>query len=153
MTPPPVFPPWPRYGSTTTTIFVKTTDRTRITTTSTSTHCETITGCSVKGSDHSITTLDQEIGTQTIAPIDVFPFEACFTDIRAVYSSSVFASLSAAPAAQGFDEQEGGLTIGFTPGAAAAPTCASGTGCGRRLCLGYWCSPSPTGVTLGFSRS
>lgn len=38
----------------------------------------------------------------------------------------------------------GGQTISFTSGPNARPTCASGTGCGGRLCTGFWCNPSVT---------
>jgi hypothetical protein len=35
----------------------------------------------------------------------------------------------------------GGQIISFTSGPSAKPTCASGTGCGGRLCTGFWCNP------------
>ncbi|KAI1771426.1 pectin lyase-like protein [Hypoxylon cercidicola] len=38
-----------------------------------------------------------------------------------------------------------GQTISYTRGSGASPTCASGTGCGGRLCTGFWCVPSPSG--------
>jgi len=39
--------------------------------------------------------------------------------------------------------------IDFTNGPEPSPTCASGTGCGGRLCTGFFCEPSPTGVPPG----
>lgn len=40
----------------------------------------------------------------------------------------------------------GGQTLSFTTGPTAAPTCPSVTGCGGRLCTGYYCVPNPTGL-------
>ncbi|EEH35016.2 glucan 1,3-beta-glucosidase [Paracoccidioides lutzii Pb01] len=41
-----------------------------------------------------------------------------------------------------------GHTVSFTSNGRVkpSPTCASGTGCGGRLCTGFFCSPMPTGV-------
>lgn len=39
-----------------------------------------------------------------------------------------------------------GQTLSFTTGPTAAPTCPSQTGCGGRLCTGYYCVPNPTGL-------
>ncbi|KAK3689192.1 pectin lyase fold/virulence factor [Podospora appendiculata] len=132
---------------TTTTFFSATTTKNGATTTtltSTSKHCETILGCFVRGSDSSATTTNVQFGTQTIAPVGSWPSEAWpAADQGAAYSSSVFAALSAALAAE--EASAGGSVISFTPGPAASPTCASGTGCGGHLCTGFWCVPSPTG--------
>jgi hypothetical protein len=133
------------------TIFSVTTTTKGITTTtstSTSSHCETIKGCSVSGSDTITTSTDEQIGTQTIAPVGTWVDEAWFTDDGAAFSSSVSAELSAALAADA--ASQGGSTISFTPGPSASPTCASGTGCGGHLCSGYWCDPTPTGAPQGF---
>ncbi|OIW23586.1 pectin lyase-like protein, partial [Coniochaeta ligniaria NRRL 30616] len=45
---------------------------------------------------------------------------------------------------------DGGKTLSFTTGPTAAPTCPSVTGCGGRLCTGYYCVPNPTGVPPDF---
>ncbi|KAK3317422.1 pectin lyase fold/virulence factor [Cercophora scortea] len=132
---------------TTTTFFSATATKngaTSTTLTSTSKHCETISGCSIRGSDASATTTNVQFGTQTIAPVGSWPSEAWpAADMGEAYSSSVFAALSAALAAD--DASASGTVISFTPGPAASPTCTSGTGCGGRLCSGFWCVPSPTG--------
>lgn len=57
-------------------------------------------------------------------------------------------SCPASPSGGGGDSS--GQTISITTGATANPTCASGTGCGGKLCTGYFCNPSPTGVPPGF---
>ncbi|KAI0443520.1 pectin lyase fold/virulence factor [Xylaria telfairii] len=132
---------------TTTTFFSATTTNDGVTTTTFTTataHCETISGCSVSGSDETTTTTDVEVGTQTIAPVGTWNDEMWpTTDPGSAYSSSVFAALSSQLAAD--EASNGGSVISFTPGPTASPTCASGTGCGGHLCSGYWCMPSPTG--------
>jgi hypothetical protein len=37
-------------------------------------------------------------------------------------------------------------TVSFTSGPAPSPTCASGSGCGGKVCTGFFCTPNPTGV-------
>ncbi|KAF1993092.1 glycoside hydrolase family 55 protein [Amniculicola lignicola CBS 123094] len=168
-----ILPPWPKFtigndhrittdkepecqtktaeACTYSTIFSVTTTTKGITTTtgtSTSSHCETIKGCSVSGSDQTTTSTDVQIGTQTIAPVGTWVDEAWFADDGAAFSSSVFAELYAALEAA--EASEGGSTISFTPGPSASPTCASGTGCGGHLCSGYWCDATPTSAPPGF---
>ncbi|KAI0490352.1 pectin lyase fold/virulence factor [Xylaria cf. heliscus] len=137
---------------TTTTFFSATTTDNGVATTiltSISSHCETISGCSVSGSDESTTTTDIEVGTQTIAPVGTWIDEAWpTTDRGADYSKSVFAALSARLEAD--KASNSGSVISFIPGPTASPTCASGTGCGGHLCSGYWCMPSPTGYPPGY---
>ncbi|KEY63859.1 hypothetical protein S7711_10046 [Stachybotrys chartarum IBT 7711] len=115
--------------STTTHYFGTTSDGSTITTSeSTSSHCETISGCSVSDSDESTTTEEIE-GTQTVAPVGTWIDEAWPTeDLGDTASRSIFARFSAALAAE--QASRGGTVISFTPGPTASPTCASGTGCG-----------------------
>ncbi|KAI1424015.1 pectin lyase fold/virulence factor [Xylaria sp. FL1777] len=136
---------------TTTTIFSATTTTngmTITTATSTSSHCETITGCSVTDSDSTTTSNTETVGTQTIAPVGTFPHESWTSVGEDGYSSSVFSQLSRDLAAESISDA--GSVISFTPGPTPSPTCASGTGCGGQLCTGYWCLPSPTGYPPGF---
>lgn len=122
---------------------------TRTTGTSTSSHCETISGCSVRDSESSTTSTDEQIGTQTLAPVGEWIEEPWFkTSHDAGYRASVVAKMLAELAAE--EASAGGSVINFTPGPSASPTCASGTGCGGHLCSGYWCDPTPVGAPPGF---
>ncbi|KAK3304991.1 pectin lyase fold/virulence factor [Chaetomium strumarium] len=139
---------------TTTTFFSATTTSHGVTTTtltSTSEHCETITGCSVRDSQSSATSTNVEVGTQVIAPVGTWYSEAWpAPDMGAAYGSSVFAVLSADIAAD--SARAGGPAISFMSGPTASPTCVSGTGCGGRLCSGYWCTPHPSDPnSVGYS--
>jgi hypothetical protein len=134
------------FSVTTTTNGVTTTTRT-----STTSQCETISGCSVSGSDQSTTSTDVQIGTRTIAPVGTWIDEVWFTDDGEAYSSSIFSELYAALEAS--EASQDGSTITFIPGPSASPICASGTGCGGHLCSGYWCSGFSTGPPPGFQDS
>ncbi|KAI1358579.1 pectin lyase fold/virulence factor [Xylaria arbuscula] len=130
---------------TTTTIFsaTKTTNGVTATTaTSTSTHCEIITGCSATTASTTV------VGTQTIAPIGTWNDETWTSKGDEEYSSFVFAILSRDLMSQLASND--GVVISFTSGPSVAPTCPSGTSCGGQLCADYWCLPSPTGHPPGF---
>lgn len=118
-------------------------------TVSSTSFCETITGCSISGVSSTIVSTEME-GTQTIAPIwswdpDVWPT----ADLGAAYTSSVWAVLSAELASASIDQL--GTTISFTSGATNGPTCAgASTACGGTLCSGYYCTATPTGFPPGY---
>jgi hypothetical protein len=82
------------------TMFSVTTTTKRFTTAtlaSTTSHCETMKGCSVTGSNLTITLTNAQIGTtQTIAPVGTGVDEACFTDDSEAYGSLIFAELHTA---------------------------------------------------------
>ncbi|KAI1755067.1 pectin lyase fold/virulence factor [Xylaria castorea] len=108
---------------TTTTIFSATTTTNGITTTtatSTLSYCETITGCSVSGSDSS-TTSTIVVGTQTTAPVGTWNDESWTSNGDDAYTSSVFAALSRDLGAD--IASNDGSVISFTPGPTASPTC------------------------------
>lgn len=132
-----------------TTFSVTTSDGSTFTRTSTTTsRCETVSGCSVSDSEETSTT-DEVEGTHTVAPVGTFAEENWPTaDFDDAYTESVFSRLSASLAAM--EASSGGTVISFTPGPTASPTCASGTGCGGHLCTGYWCSSSPAGYPPGY---
>ncbi|KAI3333233.1 hypothetical protein F4824DRAFT_503268 [Ustulina deusta] len=116
------------------------------TTTSSTTLCETILGCSIRVSDLST----QVFGTQTPAPIGTWYAEAWATmTLGQEYTNSVYEALSSAQARD--EASAGGTTIAFTPGPTAGPTCAgASTACGGTVCSGYWCNPTPTGYPPGY---
>jgi hypothetical protein len=136
---------------TTATVFSVTTkaDGNSITTgSSTSTRCETISGCSVTGSNQA-TSIDEVEGTHTIAPVGTWIPERWPTDDPGeAYTNSVLSELSASFAEESARSQ--GTVISFTPGPTASPICAGGTACGGHVCTGYWCSATPTGFPPGF---
>ncbi|KAH8711250.1 Glucan 1,3-beta-glucosidase [Beauveria bassiana] len=103
--------------------------------------CETITGCSISITESST----EVIGKQTIAPVGTWIAEHWpTTTLGAAYTNSVYATLMARMAR---DEAEGeGTTLDVTPGPAAGPTCpGTSSACGGTVCSGYWCTASPTG--------
>lgn len=117
-------------------------------TVSSTSFCETITGCSISGVTSTMTT--SEFGTQTIAPIwswnpDVWDT----TDLGDAYTASVWAALSAELAAA--DNDQLATTISVASGPTAGPTCdGASTACGGTLCSGYWCTATPTGDPPGY---
>ncbi|KAK8080204.1 hypothetical protein PG997_008022 [Apiospora hydei] len=116
-------------------------------TTSSTTLCEIITGCSISVSDSSTAI----IGSQTAAPAGTFGDERWDTATRGVaYTESVYASLAARMARD--EASAGATTLAFTPGPIAGPTCAGGasTACGGTVCAGYWCDPRPSGPRPGY---
>ncbi|KAI0977646.1 hypothetical protein F4678DRAFT_20719 [Xylaria arbuscula] len=48
------------------------------------------------------------------------------------------------------DSGSGGVSISFTSGATAVPTCTQAGGCGGTVCTGYYCTPSPTDMPPDF---
>ncbi|PMB63818.1 hypothetical protein BM221_010289 [Beauveria bassiana] len=103
--------------------------------------CETITGCSISVTESST----EVIGKQTIAPVGTWIGEHWpTTTLGAAYTNSVYAALMARMAR---DEAEGeGTTLDVTPGLTAGPTCpGTSSACGGTVCSGYWCTASPTG--------
>ncbi|KEZ41476.1 hypothetical protein SAPIO_CDS7623 [Scedosporium apiospermum] len=117
------------------------------TTTSSTTLCETITGCSLSVEDSSTAVF----GSQTAAPIGAFNDESWATmTLGDDYTNSVFAALESRLARE--EASGGGTTLSFTPGPTAGPTCGGGdtTACGGTICSGYWCTPDPTGPPPGF---
>ncbi|KAF9873206.1 putative glucan -beta-glucosidase protein [Colletotrichum karsti] len=116
------------------------------TTTSSTTLCETITGCSISVSDSSTVV----IGSQTAAPIGHFGDERWATmTLGDAYTNSVYAAIESALARD--DASAGGTTLSFTPGPTAGPTCrGASTACGGTVCSGYWCNPTPTGPPPGY---
>ncbi|KAM7211124.1 glucan-beta-glucosidase [Rhypophila decipiens] len=147
---------------TTTTFFSATTTRNGVTTTtatSTSKRCETIRGCSVSDSEEHTTTETVDLGTQTAAPTGQLYEEGAWPapDKGAAFTSSVFADLLARMSRDqalnggAGGGPQGGRTINITAatGARPTPTCASGTGCGGKLCTGFWCTPTPVGTPPG----
>ncbi|KAI2606280.1 pectin lyase fold/virulence factor [Hypoxylon fragiforme] len=111
------------------------------TTLSSASMCETISGCSISVSD----SFTEVIGTQTPAPIGTWYAEAWPTmSLGDAYTNSVLDELSSRLAQE--DMSADGTTLSFTGGATAGPRCAgASTACGGTLCVGYWCTPSPTG--------
>ncbi|KAM7191243.1 glucan-beta-glucosidase [Naviculisporaceae sp. PSN 640] len=146
---------------TVTTFFSATTTRNGVTTTtatSTSQRCEIIRGCSVSDSEESTTTEQVEFGTQTAAAMGSLNEEGEWParDQGAAFSSSVFARLAASiardSALHAGGATRGAKTIDVTADPAfarASPTCTSGTGCGGKLCTGFWCKPTPVGTPPG----
>ena len=117
------------------------------TTTSSTTLCETITGCSLSVEDSSTAVF----GSQTAAPIGAFNDESWATmTLGDDYTNSVFAALESRLSRE--EASGGGTTLSFTPGPTAGPTCGGGdtTACGGTICSGYWCTPDPTGPPPGF---
>ncbi|TLD31026.1 hypothetical protein PspLS_01908 [Pyricularia sp. CBS 133598] len=116
------------------------------TTTSSTTLCETIKGCSVSVSE-STTVI---IGSQTPAPVGTFHDESWATmTMGDAYTNAVFAALESRLARE--EGSDGGTTLEFTPGPTAGPTCAgASTACGGTVCSGYWCDPTPTGMPPGY---
>lgn len=116
------------------------------TTTSSTTLCETITGCSISVSDSSTVV----VGSQTAAPIGTWGGEVWATmTLGDAYTNSVYEALSSRLARD--EASAGGTTISFTPGPTAGPTCQGGsTACGGTICSGYWCNPTPTEAPPGF---
>jgi hypothetical protein len=115
-------------------------------TTSSTTLCETVTGCSITVSDETT----DVIGDQTAAPIGTFGEEDWGTQtLGAEYTHQVFAALESRLKQQ--RGSAGGTTISFTSGPTAGPTCKGGTtACGGTICSGYYCDPTPTGAPPGF---
>ncbi|VBB82074.1 Putative glucan -beta-glucosidase [Podospora comata] len=116
------------------------------TTRSSSTRCETITGCSISVSDSTT----DVFGTQTAAPIGIFNDESWATmTMGDEYTNAVLAALESRLARE--EASAGATTIQFTSGATPGPTCQGGsTACGGTVCSGYWCNPSPTAPPPGF---
>ncbi len=119
-------------------------------TTSSTTLCETIRGCSVSFSESTTAV----VGTQTVAPVGHWSGEHWDTTTRgAAYTNSVYDALAARLARE--EAADGATTIAFTPaagGAPAGPTCRAGanSACGGTVCSGYWCGGDPTGAPPGF---
>ncbi|TRX94651.1 hypothetical protein FHL15_004423 [Xylaria flabelliformis] len=111
------------------------------TTTSSTTLCETISGCSITASDSTT----ESFGTQTAAPIGTWHDEIWATmTLGQDYTNMAYEALASQLARD--DASAGGTTIGFTTGPTAGPTCKGATtACGGTKCSGYWCDPSPTG--------
>ncbi|KAL2788774.1 pectate lyase superfamily protein-domain-containing protein [Aspergillus keveii] len=116
------------------------------TTTSSTTLCETITGCPISVSDSSTVV----IGSQTAAPIGTWGDERWATaTLGDAYTNSVYAAIESRLARE--EASAGGTTLSFTPGPTAGPTCAgASTECGGTVCSGYWCDPTPTGAPPGY---
>ncbi|KAH6856895.1 pectin lyase fold/virulence factor [Chaetomium sp. MPI-CAGE-AT-0009] len=117
------------------------------TTTSSTTLCETITGCSISVSDSTTAV----IGDQTAAPVGHFGQEFWATQtLGAAFTNSVYEAMSSRLARE--EVSAGGTELSFTSGPTAGPTCAGGasTACGGTVCSGYWCDPTPTGAPPGF---
>ncbi|KAK4173152.1 glucan-beta-glucosidase [Triangularia setosa] len=116
------------------------------TTRSSTTRCETISGCSISVSDSST----DVIGTQTAAPIGNWDEDTWATmTFGAAFTNSVYGAMSSRLARN--KARAGGTTIQFTPGPTAGPTCqGESTACGGIVCSGYWCNPTPTGAPPGF---
>ncbi|KAI1812912.1 pectin lyase fold/virulence factor [Poronia punctata] len=116
------------------------------TTTSSTTLCETITGCSISVSDSSTVVM----GDQTAAPVGTFGDERWATmTLGDAYTNSVYAAIESRISRE--EAGAGGTIITFTSGPTAGPSCAGGsTACGGTICSGYYCSPTPTGAPPGF---
>ncbi|GAW12853.1 hypothetical protein ANO14919_022240 [Xylariales sp. No.14919] len=116
------------------------------TTTSSTTLCETITGCSISVSDSSTVV----VGSQTAAPVGTWYGELWATmTLGDAYTNSVYAAVESRLARE--EASGSGTTISFTPGPTAGPTCKGlSTACGGTLFSGYWCDPTPTGFPPGF---
>lgn len=149
-------PPWPRFTigndhqittesekecqtetaeACTTTTFISGTS-----TLSSSSQCETISGCSISVSDSST----EVFGTQTPAPVGFWPTGMDYGTMGQDYTNSVLSSLSAELVRD--EISQSGTTITYKPGPTAGPSCAGGsTACGGTICSGYWCNPNPTG--------
>lgn len=115
-------------------------------TTSSTTLCETITGCSISVSGSSTVV----VGSQTAAPVGTWGDERWATmTLGDAYTNSVYAAIESR---LGRDEASaGGTTLSFTPGPTAGPTClGASTACGGTICSGYWCDPTPTGPPPGY---
>ncbi|KAF6821160.1 glucan-beta-glucosidase [Colletotrichum plurivorum] len=116
------------------------------TTKSSTTLCETITGCSISVSDSSTAVF----GSQTAAPVGTFGDERWATmTMGDAFTNSVYAAIESRLARE--EASQGGTTLSFTPGPTAGPTCAgASTACGGTVCSGYWCNPTPTGAPPGY---
>ncbi|KAI3317157.1 pectin lyase fold/virulence factor [Xylariaceae sp. AK1471] len=116
------------------------------TTMSSTTLCETITGCSISVSDSSTVV----IGDQTAAPVGTFGDERWATmTLGDAYTNSVYAAIESRLSRE--EASAGGAIITFTPGPNAGPSCRGGsTACGGTICSGYYCDPTPTGAPPGF---
>jgi hypothetical protein len=115
-------------------------------TTSSTTLCETITGCSITVSDETT----DVIGDQTAAPIGTWTEELWATQtLGEDWTIQAFAALRSELSRE--KSSAGGTTISLTSGSTAGPTCRGGsTACGGTICSGYWCQPTPTGPPPGF---
>ncbi|GKT58402.1 glucan 1,3-beta-glucosidase [Colletotrichum tofieldiae] len=115
-------------------------------TTSSTTLCETITGCSISVSDSSTVV----VGSQTAAPVGTWGDERWATmTLGDAYTNSVYAAIESRLARD--EASAGGTTLSFTPGPTAGPTCpGTSTACGGTICSGYWCNPTPTGAPPGY---
>ncbi|ETS73390.1 hypothetical protein PFICI_14995 [Pestalotiopsis fici W106-1] len=116
------------------------------TTASSTTECETITGCSLSVSDSTTAV----IGDQTAAPVGTWGDEQWpIMTLGEAYTSAIYASIMARLARE--EASDGGTTLSFTPGPTAGPSCKGGsTACGGTICSGYWCNPTPTGAPPGY---
>ncbi|OHW93690.1 glucan-beta-glucosidase [Colletotrichum incanum] len=116
------------------------------TTTSSTTLCETITGCSISVSESTT----EVIGTQTPAPVGTFGDERWATmTMGAAFTRSLFSAIEAREARE--EASAGGSTLSFIPGPTAGPTCGgASTACGGTICSGYWCNPNPTSAPPGY---
>ncbi|GKT84487.1 glucan 1,3-beta-glucosidase [Colletotrichum tofieldiae] len=102
-------------------------------TTSSTTLCETITGCSISVSDSSTVV----VGSQTAAPVGTWGDERWATmTLGDAYTNSVYAAIESRLARD--EASAGGTTLSFTPGPTAGPTCpGASTACGGTICSGY----------------
>ncbi|KAL2802026.1 pectate lyase superfamily protein-domain-containing protein [Aspergillus granulosus] len=116
------------------------------TTSSSTTLCETITGCSISVSDSSTVV----VGNQTAAPVGSWGDERWVTaTLGDAYTNSVYAAIESRLARD--EASSGGTTLLFTPGPTVGPTCAgASTVCGGTVCSGYWCDPTLTGAPPGY---
>jgi hypothetical protein len=114
--------------------------------TSSTTLCETVSGCSIRVSDSTTAV----IGTQTPAPVGRFGEERWATqDLGAAYTNSVYEAIGSRLARE--EASAGGTTLSYTSGPTAGPTCGgASTACGGTVCSGYWCDPTPTGAPPGY---
>ncbi|KAH7311222.1 pectate lyase superfamily protein-domain-containing protein [Stachybotrys elegans] len=110
------------------------------TTRSSTTLCETISGCSISVSDETT----DIVGDQTVAPIGTWGHERWATMTLGVdYTNSVYAALESRLKRE--EASAGGTTLSLKSGPTAGPTCRGGsTACGGTICSGYWCDPTPT---------
>ncbi|KAI0205630.1 pectin lyase fold/virulence factor [Astrocystis sublimbata] len=115
------------------------------TTTSSTTMCETISGCSISVSDSTT----EVIGDQTAAPVGAFGDERWATmTLGDAYTNSVYAAIESRLSRE--EAGAGGTVITFTPGPTAGPSCQGGsTACGGTICSGYYCNPTPIGAPPG----
>lgn len=126
----------------TTTTFLST-DGTITSTLSSSSECETITGCSVSASD---TTTDDVVGSQTAAPIGTWYDESWATmTMGDDFTYSVYSAMSAALVSGEANTYATVISVGS--GATDGPTCdGASTACGGSMYTLLSCSvcPSPT---------